>query len=102
MYTQQFIEEMKKRLEEERIALTGEVIEGVPDYGRSEEDNATEVADQEALNAASSSAKLRLADVEDALARIALGTYGVTQEGELIPEGRLRANPAATTVISGS
>lgn len=102
MHTQQFIEEMKKRLEEERAALTGEVIEDAPDYGRSEEDNATEVADQEALHAASSSATLRLADVEDALARIAAGTYGITQEGELIPEGRLRANPAATTVISSS
>lgn len=100
MHTQAFIEEMKKHLEEERAALTGEVIDETPDYGRSEEDNATELADYEALTAASSSAKLRLEEVESALSRIAKGTYGVTDEGVTIPEDRLRANPAATTVIT--
>lgn len=100
MHTQAFIEEMKKALETERAALTGEVIDEAPDYGRSEEDNATELADYEAAAVASTSAKLRIEEVDAALARIAAGTYGVTEDGVEIPEGRLRANPAATTVIT--
>ncbi len=100
MHTQPFIDEMKARLQEELAALKGEVIEETPDYGRSEEDNATELADFEALSAASSSARLRCEEVEAALARIAAGTYGVTEDGAQIPEDRLRANPAATTVIT--
>lgn len=100
MHTQDFIEEMKARLEEEQASLKGEFIEEAPDYGRSEEDNATEVADSEALTAASSSAKLRLEEIEAALSRIASGTYGVTEDGVEISEARLRANPAATTVIT--
>ncbi len=100
MHTQDFIEEMKNRLEEERAALKGEVIDETPDYGRSEEDNATELADYEALTAASSSATLRIEEVESALARIVAGTYGVTEDGSEISENRLRANPAATTIIT--
>ena len=101
MHTQVFIEEMKNRLEEEQATLKGEVIDETPDYGRSEEDNATELADHEALTAASSSATLRIEEVESALARIAADTYGVTEDGIEIPEDRLRANPAAITVITG-
>ncbi|OGY30711.1 MAG: hypothetical protein A3C02_01240 [Candidatus Andersenbacteria bacterium RIFCSPHIGHO2_02_FULL_45_11] len=100
MHTQPFIDEMKARLQEELTALKGEVIEETPDYGRSEEDNATELADYEALTAASSSASMRTEEVEAALARIAAGTYGSTEDGVEIPEDRLRANPAATTVIT--
>lgn len=100
MHTQSFIDEMRVRLEEELVILKGEVIEEAPDYGRSEEDNATEVADSEALIAASSTAKLRLEEIEAALERISTHTYGTTEDGVLIPEDRLRANPAATTVIT--
>ena len=100
MHTQLFIDEMKTRLQEELTVLKGEVIEENPDYGRSEEDNATELADYEALTAASSSASMRTEEVEAALSRITAGTYGVTEEGVEIPENRLRANPAATTVIT--
>lgn len=100
MHTQAFIEEMKTRLEAEKQALSAENIDDAPDYGRNEEDNATEVADSEALIAASSTAKLRLEEIEAALERISTNTYGVTGNGVLIPEDRLRANPAAITVIT--
>lgn len=102
MHTQAFIEEMKGRLLEEKKSLTGEVEESAnfPDYGRSEEENATEVADYQALAATNSAASERLAEIDAALERIAKETYGVTEDGTVIPEDRLRANPAATTVIS--
>ncbi len=102
MHTQEFIEEMKQRLLEEKRGLAGEVKEtdGFPDYGRSEEENATEVADFQARSASNSAASERLEEINAALERIQQGTYGVTEDGTVIPEERLRANPAATTVIA--
>lgn len=101
MHTQAFIEEMKQRLLEERKTLSGEAEESAnfPDYGRSEEENATEVADYQALAAANTAVTQRLEEIEAALQRIEKQTYGVTEDGTTIPEDRLRANPAATTVI---
>ena len=102
MHTSDFIEEMKQRLLEEKKALAGEVKESseFPDYGRSEEENADEVADYQALKATNSAASQRLAEIDAALEAIEKQTYGVTEDGTIIPEDRLRANPAATTVIS--
>ncbi len=102
MHTQDFIQEMKERLMEERRTLSGEAVESsaFPDYGRSEEENATEVADYEALKATNSAVTERITEIDAALERIKKQTYGVTEDGAEIPEGRLRANPAATTVIS--
>lgn len=71
----------------------------LPDYGRSEEDNATEVADYVASLAITKANEKRLAAVEAALARIEAKQYGLTDDGQLIPEARLKANPAATTTI---
>ena len=102
MHTQDFINEMKERLTQERRTLSGEAVEssGFPDYGRSEEENATEVADYEALKATNTAVTERLAEIDAALLKIKNKSYGVTEDGVMIPEGRLRANPAATTVIS--
>lgn len=110
MHTQDFINEMKGRLEEERTKILtefkedshvadGDVQANFPDYGRSEEDNVTEMEDYQSLAAITASAKERLAEIEDALGRIQAGIYGVTDEGEEIPGNRLRANPAATTLV---
>lgn len=110
-HDQAFIEEMKQRLLGEQALLQKELgalaepsaeegyVARMPDYGRSEEDNATEVADYVASRAVTKSNQKRLAEVEEALARIEAGKYGVTRDGELIPEARLRANPAATTLV---
>lgn len=106
----EFIAEMKEKLESERVRLNqelasvahrrdGDFSANYPEYGRNEEDNASEVADFVASAATAEAAEARLKEVEQALERIAAGTYGVTADGEDIPEDRLRANPAATTII---
>lgn len=109
-HTPRFIEEMKQALLKEKEQLTSELSQishkkdgdyeaNYPDYERDEEANAMEVADFEASNAATEAAESRLEEVEGALQRIASNAYGLTSGGDLIPEERLRANPAATTVI---
>lgn len=70
-----------------------------PEYGRNDEDNATEIADFQATAATETALEDRLKEVDSALERIEKGDYGVTKEGEMIPEERLRANPAATTLV---
>lgn len=110
MHTQDFIKEMKGRLEEERSKILGEFQEdshmadgevqaNFPDYGRSEEDNVAEMEDYQSLAAITASEKQRLLEIDDALHRIEAGSYGVTDDGQEIPEDRLRANPAATTLV---
>ena len=108
-HSHEFIEEMKQRLLEEKKQLSkgldnlahkenGDFQANFPEYGRNEEENVTEMADYAALNATTEAAETRLKEVDDALRSIAEGTYGVTKNGEMIPEDRLRANPAANTL----
>lgn len=109
-----FVAEMKQRLLEEKKLLETELSSlatkhtnvpaeeftaKFPDYGRSEEDNATEMADYEATAATTKANEVRLREIEAALQRIEDGRYGVSDDGRLIPEERLRANPAATTLV---
>lgn len=105
-----FIAEMRQRLEDELGQLRsrlgqhahkdhGDYIATAPEYARHEEENAMESADQVALEGITETEEARLKDVVAALNRIEAGTYGVTSEGELISEARLRANPAATTTV---
>ena len=101
-----FIEEMKALLEKERTELKRElgVLEktAFPDYGRDDEDNALEMAEYVTNNATTQAEQEQLKAVEAALEKIASGTYGVTEDGQPIPEARLRANPAATTLATHS
>ncbi len=100
MHTQEFINEMKARLEDEQSKLLHELDEEeIPEYGRSEEENVTEMEDYQSLVATTNAAKERLVEIEEALERINTNTYGVTEDGQEIPEDRLRANPAAKTRI---
>jgi RNA polymerase-binding transcription factor DksA len=110
MHNQEFIEEMKAKLEEEKGRLVselhkeahvadGEIQANYPDYGRNEEDNATEMEDYQANLATTTAIKERLEEIEVALQRMESNTYGVTEDGQDIPENRLRANPAATTLV---
>ncbi|PIT98087.1 MAG: hypothetical protein COT71_02675 [Candidatus Andersenbacteria bacterium CG10_big_fil_rev_8_21_14_0_10_54_11] len=101
-HTPQFIAEMKANLKAEQQQLNAEVAatKEFPDYGRHEEENATEVADYQAAAATEDMLSRRREEVEAALQRIDAGTYGITNDGQLIPEERLRANPAATTTVS--
>ena len=91
---------MKQQLLQEKRSIKGEHIDVFPEYGRSDEENVTEAADREDRVASSSAASSRLEEVQAALDRIESNTYGITEDGEVIPEERLRANPAATTIIS--
>ncbi|MEX0649717.1 MAG: hypothetical protein WD200_01840 [Candidatus Andersenbacteria bacterium] len=109
-HSREFIEEMKKALLRERQDISSE-LKGLahkekgdfqanfPDYGRNDEESVSEFSDYEAANATTEAIEARLKDIEAAIERIERGTYGTTDEGEIIPEARLRANPAATTLV---
>lgn len=105
-----FVAEMKTKLLEEKASLERELAvisnrrgddyqSKFPEYGRNDEENAVEMADYQATASTTETLEARLQSVLSALKRVEQGTYGVTAEGETIPEERLRANPAATTII---
>lgn len=109
-HNQNFINEMKTQLEGERKEVedklktfthqsNGDYQADFPEYGRSDEDNATEMADHAAASSTEAVLEQRLKNINAALNRVESGTYGLTSNGELIPEDRLRANPAATTLV---
>ena len=97
-HTPQFINEMQEKLLKEQNLLKQELesLGHLPDYGRSDEDNATEMAEYTTAVATTDASQKRLKEVQGALKRIEDGMYGLTDDGETIPEDRLRANPAAT------
>lgn len=110
-HSPEFINAMKARLSTERDQLRsrlgehahldhGDFVATAPEYARDEEENAMEAADQVALEGITETEEARLKEIEAALARIAAGTYGVTRDGQLIPEARLTANPAAVSLVS--
>jgi len=109
-HTKQFIAEMTQFLNQEKIEIEkdlktdahnedGDEVANFPEYGRHDEDNATEIADYTATSAVLESKESRLKEVKLALDRVADSKYGITDEGNKIPEKRLRANPAATTTV---
>lgn len=91
---------MKNLLEKEEREIQQDIDNiSFPEYGRNEEDNATEMGDYTASAAMKNNLEERLHNIREALNRIEEGNYGYTPEGEIIPEDRLRANPAATSTI---
>lgn len=110
-HSTEFIEEMKQALLAEKTKLEqelggsahkqeGNYVADFPVYGQGEEDNATEIADYTAASAVTEAKESRLREVNAALTRIEEGKYGLTHNGEIIPEKRLRANPAATALVT--
>lgn len=110
-HSPEFIAAMKQQLLDEKAKLEkelgleahqdhGNYEANFPDYGRNDEENATEIADYAATAATVEATEARLKEVNEALSRIEAGTYGVTDDGQDIPEDRLRANPAATTLVT--
>ena len=109
--------EFKGKLEAEKKVLLGELAEvgvmnpedkewaAVPppvDVGEDSDEN--DMADRfqgyEERTATLNTLRARLTDVNDALAKIEQGAYGICeQSGEEIDIERLRANPAARTKI---
>lgn len=87
-----------RRLRETLVREHGEHAAAVrmplPREGADAVDVANDECDHEKLLAEISVAEARLADIDVALERIALGTYGVCEiTGQTIPEERLRAVP---------
>lgn len=91
--------QIETKLSQVAHSTNGDYVANFPDYGRDEEENANESADFEAVQATTEALESRLEEVKAALDRINQGNYGVTRGGEVIPEERLRANPAATTIV---
>ncbi len=112
-YTQEFLEEMKGKLLEEKVNLEGELsrfakstgTEGsyetnFQDMGTDEDEHASEVEQYVDDIALESNLETQLKDVIDALEKLEAGTYGVCEvSGEEISEERLRIYPAARTAI---
>lgn len=101
MLNQDFIEEMKVKLLEEKERLTTDVaaMSEHTELGREYDENAQEVE----LDDVNKDMRIRMeADLEKidiALAKIEAGTYGVDDDGNEISEDRLRAIPWADKAL---
>lgn len=105
--------ELKSKLLAEKARLEGDLSRmGTPtgaegdyemkfdDIGNEPDENATEVEEYVDTVAVEGSLEGQLKDVNDALAKMDTGTYGVCEKtGEEIPLDRLRAYPAARTKV---
>ena len=108
-FKDKLIEEKERLLKE--LASIGRINpdnpddwEAVPvDAGSRESDpndKADMIEDYETNTAILKQLEIQLQDVNDALARIEDGTYGICEiSGHQIEEGRLKANPAARTCM---
>lgn len=97
----QFIEEMKQKLLEEKSRLENELagLSMHTEMGNEVEDNADEVAVDEANTGVRVRIEADLEKIEKSLAKIAEGTYGVDEEGKEISEERLKVLPWADKAI---
>lgn len=98
-------EHFKQRLEEELALVTkelGEVARPDISEGSTEKDEvADQIEEMEVKDEERIALEARKLEVDAALARIEVGTYGKCREcGEDIEEDRLEANPAAATCIA--
>lgn len=101
MLSQEFVNEMKQRLLEEKRKMEEE-LGGLPvhtEMGDDQEANADEDAVDMANQDVIGRIKGDLARIEAALERIEAGTYGVDAEGKEISEERLRALPWADKAL---
>jgi DnaK suppressor protein len=99
--SQQFIDEMKQKLVEEKAKLSGD-LSGIPthtDLGDDVDENADEIAINEVNLDVRERMEKDLAKIEAALEKIENGTYGIDDEGNEISEARLNAIPWADKAI---
>lgn len=96
----------KVRLEVElgRIAkptdINGEYETKFENIGTDADENATEVENYVGNLGVEGALESELRDVSDALAKMDKGTYGVCEKtGQMIPQNRLEAYPAARTLV---
>lgn len=107
------IAELKDKLLVEKSRLEGELsrignptgVEGdyetkFEDLGNDEDENASEVEEYVDNVAVEGTLETQLKDVNDALAKMEAGNYGICEKtGEAIPVERLQAYPAARTKV---
>lgn len=115
-YGADFINEMKERLESEKERLERSLSKFAkrtpatdeedydtqfPEYGDDEDENAVEIADYTNNLSVEQDLEKELRDVNNALKRIADGSYGIDKyTGEPIGEARLRARPTSTSTVA--
>lgn len=88
----------KKRLESELA-----IARKFPQFGDSEEANASEVEVFEGLKGLEKKIKIQLEEIKKALGRMEKGKYGLCENcKEKIEIGRLKAYPAASTCVQCS
>jgi len=110
----QLIQEQKRKLESERAGLKKQLaaIEGgtrstmttakarFPSYGNKDDENAAEVAQYTDNLSLESTLRSAYDDVEAALRRVALGTYGICKYcGKEIEEPRLKVRPSSSSCV---
>jgi DnaK suppressor protein len=97
----QRLEQIRSDLDKSILVLTGEhQDERVPEYPQDPADAGASLAETERTEAVLELAKRQRSEVSDALARIALGTYGTCADcGAAVPEGRLEARPEAACCV---
>ncbi len=107
------VAELKEKLLAEKARLEGELSRigkptGIPgdyetqiqDMGDDEDENASEVEEYVDNVAVEDNLEGQLKDVNDALAKMETGSYGICEKtGEEIPVERLQAYPAARTKV---
>src|SRR3990172_3087462 len=94
------IEAVRKKLEEERAQLLARPIPPVEAAKGDEGDLASMAQAKERSMWLANDQKQRLAMIDQALARIAMGKYGVCDNcGQPIARERMQANPHATLCI---
>lgn len=105
--------QLKEKLLAEKARLEGELgrfakptgVEGnyttqFENIGTDPDENATEVEEYADNIAIEGTLETELKDVNDALAKMETGTYGICEKtGEEIPADRLEAYPAARTLV---
>ena len=101
MLSPQFIEEMKRKLEEQKQKLQSDLAGLAPhsEVGDDYDENASEIEMDEVNQDLIARMKSDLVKIDKALVKIADGTYGVDNEGKEISEQRLRAIPWADKAI---
>ncbi len=99
--SQEFIEEMKQKLLEEKARLQAD-FSGLAvhtDVGDEQDENATEVGIDDVNRDLRARMESDLEKIEVALAKVEAGTYGHDSDGNPISEARLRAMPWAEKSI---
>ena len=101
MLSQQFIDEMKEKLLAQKQKFSGDLagLSSHTEMGDTEEENADEVNVDEASQDVRAIMNADLEKIVKALNKIEDGTYGTDDEGNEIPEARLRVIPWADKAI---